>query len=135
MINKVVCGGTFDHFHPGHTYFLKEARSLGDNLTVVVARDETVLRIKGFLPTDNEELRLQNVKNAGIADEVMLGNYGEDLFTIIDDISPSVIALGYDQRMSETELGCRFPKCRIIRLASFHPEKFKSSYFRDNCNS
>ncbi|MBN2654009.1 MAG: FAD synthase [Nitrospirae bacterium] len=130
MTRLVVCGGTFDHFHPGHTYFLQQARSLGDSLTVVVARDETVLRIKGFLPTDSEETRLKNVRQCGIADKVMLGNYGEDLFVIIDEIEPSIIALGYDQRMSEAEMGCRFPNCQIIRLKSFHPEKYKSSYFR-----
>ncbi len=130
MAIKVVCGGTFDHFHPGHSYFLKEARSLGDSLTVVVARDETVLRIKGFLPTDNEYDRLENVKNSGIAENVMLGNYGEDLFIIIDEIEPSIIALGYDQRLSEAEMCSRFPDCRVIRLSPFHPEKFKSSYYR-----
>ncbi|MDX9714912.1 MAG: adenylyltransferase/cytidyltransferase family protein [Dissulfurispiraceae bacterium] len=130
MIKKVVCGGTFDHFHPGHAYFLKEARALGSSLTVVVARDETVLRIKGFLPTDNENDRLMNVQNSGIADDVILGNYGEDLFVIIDEIAPSIIALGYDQRLSETEMKLRFPEADVLRLESFSPEKYKSSYYR-----
>ena len=43
---KVMVFGTFDIFHKGHENFLKQAKKLGDCLTVVVARDETVLKFK-----------------------------------------------------------------------------------------
>ena len=44
---KIVIAGTFDILHPGHVYFLKEARKHGDSLVVVIARDETVKNLKG----------------------------------------------------------------------------------------
>jgi len=47
MKKKVVMTfGTFDMFHPGHRYYLSEARKYGDILIVVVALDATVERLK-----------------------------------------------------------------------------------------
>ncbi|HAK88779.1 MAG: hypothetical protein A2X55_05975 [Nitrospirae bacterium GWB2_47_37] len=130
MKKKVVCAGTFDHFHPGHIDFLKQAKALGDELVVIVARDETVKRIKGFLPTNNESRRRDDVKGTDIPDSAVLGNLDTDIFQILEELQPDVIALGYDQRVSEEEIAKRFPLCEIVRLASFQPEKYKSSFFR-----
>lgn len=130
MTKKVVCAGTFDHFHPGHRDFLKQARSLGDELTVIVARDETVKRIKGFLPTHDEQMRKHNVEESGIPELVILGNLDTDLFQILQELRPDIIALGYDQRVSEEEIAKRFPSCTIIRLCSFEPDHYKSSFYR-----
>jgi cytidyltransferase-like protein len=47
MKKKVVMTfGTFDVFHPGHRFYLAEARKLGDRLLVIVALDSTVEKIK-----------------------------------------------------------------------------------------
>ncbi|MCL4456749.1 MAG: FAD synthase [Nitrospirae bacterium] len=132
MKKKVVCAGTFDHFHPGHIDFLKQAKSLGDELVVIVARDETVKRIKGFLPTHDESRRRDDVKGTGIPDSTVLGNLDTDIFQILEELQPDVLALGYDQRVSEEDIAKRFPLCKVVRLASFQPEKYKSSYFRNN---
>ena len=43
---KVMATGTFDLLHMGHIYYLKEAKKLGDILSVVVARDSTVRKLK-----------------------------------------------------------------------------------------
>ena len=130
MGTRVVCGGTFDHLHPGHADFLKQAKSLGDELIVIVARDATVKRIKGFYPTDDEDRRKDNVEKTGIPDAVVLGNLDRDIFQILEELRPDVIALGYDQRVSEEEVLRRLPGCTIHRLASFRPEKYKSSFYR-----
>jgi FAD synthetase len=42
----VMTFGTFDRLHPGHEYYLSEARKYGDCLITVVARDKTVVDIK-----------------------------------------------------------------------------------------
>ena len=131
MGKKVVCAGTFDYLHQGHIDFLTQAKALGDGLVVIVARDETVKRIKGFLPTHNEELRMNRVRDTGIPDTVVLGNLEEDIFHILDELKPDIIALGYDQRVSEEKVLTRCPGCRVIRLDSYHPEKFKSSLYRN----
>lgn len=130
MLKRVVCAGTFDHFHLGHLHFLRQAKELGDELVVIVARDESVKRIKGFLPTHNEEARKKNVESAKIADRVILGLYNSDIFKIIEDLKPHVIALGYDQRVKESELLERFPTIEIIRLKPYQSDKYKSSFYR-----
>ncbi|HEX8947353.1 MAG TPA: adenylyltransferase/cytidyltransferase family protein [Dissulfurispiraceae bacterium] len=132
MGTKVVCAGTFDHLHPGHVEFLKQAKACGDELIVIVARDETVKRIKGFLPSHDERLRRNNVEDTHIPDLVVLGNLDTDLFHILDELMPDVIALGYDQRVSEDEILKRFPGCKVVRLEAFFPEQYKSSVYRNS---
>ncbi|MBU4321351.1 MAG: FAD synthase [Nitrospinae bacterium] len=127
---RVVCAGTFDHFHLGHADFLKQARALGDELIVIVARDENVRRIKNILPEHNENERRESVEKTDIPDKVTLGYTDKDIFKILEDLKPDIIALGYDQRVSEDKLKERLPKCKIVRLKPFKPDKYKSSYYR-----
>jgi len=131
MSKRVVCAGTFDHLHPGHISFLKQARSLGDELVVIVARDENVRRIKGIRPEHDERCRRLGVEDTGIPDRVILGHEDRDLFAILRELSPDIVALGYDQRVSEEEIKAFLPECEVVRLRPFHPEKFKSSFYRD----
>ena len=127
---RVVCAGTFDHLHPGHIDFLIQASALGDELIVIVARDETVLRIKGIMPEHDENRRRMNVASTGIPDRVVLGKLQRDIFLILEELSPDIMALGYDQRVSEEEVKVRLPHCRVVRLKPFHPDRFKSSFYR-----
>lgn len=46
MAKIVMAFGTFDVFHPGHEYYLTQAKKYGDILIVVVARDKTVEKVK-----------------------------------------------------------------------------------------
>lgn len=128
---RVVCAGTFDHLHPGHIDFLRQASELGDELIVIVARDETVKRIKGISPDNDENCRRLSVEETGIADAAILGYLNKDIFSILEDLRPDIVALGYDQRVSEEEIIRRLPGCKVIRLKPFHPERFKSSFYRD----
>ncbi len=122
--------GTFDIFHFGHEYFLKEAKNFGDELIVVIARDENVLKIKGKMPRNIEDKRLKKVLESKLADKVILGNK-ENIFNIIEEIKPNVICLGYDQPIDEIKLKQEINKRKLIievvRLKSFKPEIYKSS--------
>tara|TARA_B100000579_G_C22382210_1_gene643327 strand:+ start:186 stop:605 length:420 start_codon:yes stop_codon:yes gene_type:complete len=126
---RVLCCGTFDYLHPGHESFLTQASLLGDELIVVIARDSNVGKLKGRLPDHDEITRKKKVEKLGIAVNVVLGHEGLNLLRIVSEINPDVIALGYDQR-PPNKLSEQFPKIRIKRLASFEPEKFKSSVIR-----
>ncbi len=126
---RVLCCGTFDHLHRGHEFFLKRAAALGDELYVVVARDENVLRIKGRRPDHPEEERRRRVAGLGIAMEVRLGHAGGDFLQVVRDIDPQVIALGYDQ-LAPHGLADAFPQCRLVRVEAFNPERYKSSLLR-----
>ncbi len=68
----VMTFGTFDIFHPGHAYYLSQAARLGERLITVVARDTTVLAIKGKMPRENEHRRREGVRESAIAHEVVL---------------------------------------------------------------
>jgi len=43
---RVMATGVFDLLHPGHIHYLTEAKKLGDELVVVVARTSTAERFK-----------------------------------------------------------------------------------------
>ncbi|MEK6890155.1 MAG: adenylyltransferase/cytidyltransferase family protein [Nanoarchaeota archaeon] len=133
-MKRVMVAGTFDIFHLGHEYFLKEARKFGDELIVVIARDENVLRIKGKQTKNNEDKRLNKVLESKIADKVVLGNKG-NIFNIIEEIEPEVICLGYDQPIDENKLKREIENrnliIQIVRLPAFKPEIYKSSLMKE----
>lgn len=137
-MTKVITFGTFDLFHPGHISYLQQAKKLGSHLIVIIARDKTVNSVKGFNPSENEQTRLTNVQKAQLADIVVLGNL-ENQYQVLLDHKPNIIALGYDQQ-AFTENLKKFIiehdlKTKIIRLESFHPEKYKSSHLKKNANN
>lgn len=129
-MKKVMCAGTFDIIHPGHLYYLSEAKKHGDKLIVVVARDETSKSFKGKKPLHNEKERLEAVRTLKIVDEAVLGNEG-DIFKIVEQIKPDVICLGYDQNVQksqlEEELEKRGIKSDVIRISPYMPHLYKSS--------
>lgn len=122
--------GSFDGVHPGHHFYLAEAGKRGDSLIVVVARDENIRKFKGKNPINPEHQRVQEVKAAGIADEVLLGNPA-DIFSIVKERKPDILALGYDQKPSDEEVlrNVSVPGYTpvIVRIKPFKPEMFKSS--------
>ncbi|HYS99245.1 MAG TPA: adenylyltransferase/cytidyltransferase family protein [Thermoplasmata archaeon] len=113
--------GVFDLLHPGHLYFLREARKLGDELWVVVARDSTARRFK-HEPIMPEGSRLEMVESLKPVDRAVLGNEG-DIYEILGDIRPDVIAIGYDQVHNEDRIRAECKKrglaTRVVRLPRF----------------
>jgi len=153
---KVIVFGTFDILHPGHLNFFNQAKKLGDFLVVVVARDKNVLKIKGNLPSDGEQVRLkelktfnkfrklfpkywlrykENLKNENgnnlLIDKVILGNL-KDRYKILQKEKPDIIALGYDQKVNLKILQNKLEQyniksVQIVRLKAFQPDIYKSS--------
>lgn len=123
-MKKVLAFGVFDKLHPGHKYFLRQAKKHGGCLIVVIARDSNVAKIKGKKPKQSEEARLKNIKKLKSIDKAILGykNY-KNRSKIIKKINPNIICLGYDQ----ADLKLRSKKIKIIRLKPHHPHKYKSS--------
>ena len=118
---KVMATGTFDLLHMGHIYYLKEAKKLGNTLSVVVARDSTVRKLK-HEPVNPEEIRLDLIKEVKVVDEAYLG-YEDDMYAIVEEIKPDIIALGYDQIHDEdtikSELKKRKLTAKIVRLSEY----------------
>ncbi|MEM4647670.1 MAG: DUF357 domain-containing protein, partial [Candidatus Nezhaarchaeales archaeon] len=84
---RVMVAGVFDIIHPGHIYLISKAAELGD-VVVVVARDSTVERLKGRRPVVPEDQRLEVVKNIKGVSEAVLGNEGEDMLKIVEELKP-----------------------------------------------
>lgn len=128
---KVLTFGTYDIFHPGHEHHLKKSKDYGDELFVVIARDETVKIVKGKYPKNNEQKRLKVIENLPFVTKVFLGNLG-DKYKIVEEINPDIICLGYDQnsfteKLPE-ELEKRNIKSKIIKFEKGHkPHIYKSS--------
>jgi FAD synthetase len=98
---RVLATGTFDILHPGHLRFLSEAKALGDELYVIVARDSMVKhKPKPVVP---EAQRLVMVQGLCIVDKAILGSE-TDMFEPLREIKPDIVALGNNQHFDEKEL-------------------------------
>lgn len=124
---RVLIFGTFDNFHPGHRFVLDQARKHGA-VTVIVARDSNVLRLKGRAPEQNENERRAVIKCAYPDVTAILGDQ-DDFLAPVRRHRPELILLGYDQRLPPGVNETDFP-CPVERLAAFAPEKYKSSRLR-----
>jgi len=144
---KVMATGTFDLLHPGHGLYLQKAKELGGEdaiLAVVVAKDSTVIKRKR-IPVINENQRLELIKYLKPVDEAYLG-YEGDMFKIVEEIKPDIIAIGSDQnhniqklqkeldkrninakveRVEDYKVGELYSSCKIIK-------RIKECNFKDN---
>jgi len=126
---KVLCFGTFDGLHPGHLSFLKQAKKYGNYLTVVVARDENVKKIKGSYPFYNELLRLRRIRESKLVKEAILGKIFFS-YDIIKEINPDVICVGYDQKVDKRKIKEKY-NLKVVRLLPYKEDIYKSSKLLD----
>lgn len=113
--------------HPGHEFVLTEALKRGE-LFIIIARDVTVERIKGRLPSQSEAQRMAAVRTFVPDAQVLLGDE-TDYLKPIRAVRPDLILLGYDQELppgiTPEDLGCA-----VERLEALHPKRYKSSLRR-----
>ena len=117
---RVLATGTFDILHPGHLLFLSEAKALGEELYVIVARDSMVKhKPKPVVP---EAQRLAMVQGLRIVDKAMLGSE-KDMFEPLREIKPDIVALGNNQYFDEKELQEKLRahgiETRVVRIQAF----------------
>jgi len=119
-----MASGTFDLLHMGHIYYLKEAKKLGDILAVVVATDATVRKLKHD-PITPQDIRVNLIKELKAVDEAYLG-HEDDMYTIVEEIKPDIIALGFDQIHDDAtiknELKKRKLNVKVVRLPKYQGE-------------
>ena len=125
----VLAGGVFDIIHPGHIYTLNAAKKLGDVLVVVVATDNTAVKMKKRRPLHTQEQRQELVNSLSMVDLCLIGQE-EDMFKTVNHVKPQIIALGYDQAHQEKFIteGCKKIKldAKVARLQSPIPESSSS---------
>ena len=132
---RVMVFGVFDRLHPGHVYFLKQARKLGRELIVVVARDKTVIDLKNKKPSQDEKIRSGVLKKSGLADKIALGDKTSGSYIILKKCKPDIICLGYDQKELQKDLQFktkqkRIPPVKIVKCKPYRAKKFHTSLMR-----
>ena len=132
-MKRVLASGTFDILHPGHGIYLEEAKKIGGNdaeLYVVIARDSTVKKNKRT-PIIGENQRREMVQMLKPVDKAVLGNENGDIFKIVEEIDPDIIAIGPDQCHDENkiqeEINKRHLKAKVKRVNVYHNAQLDSS--------
>ena len=124
--------GVFDRLHDGHVDFLRQASELADECVAIVARDSAVLALKNKKPQESEEARLQSVKMFDGVANAVLGDVEQGVYTVLKNLKPNVILLGYDQDWLERDLKEKIttgalPAVLLMRLKPHKPEQLHSS--------
>lgn len=101
---RVLVFGTFDGLHPGHHFFLRSAKSRGDELIVGVARDEHVRALKDKRVQHILENRMGALKKLAFVNEVYACDKELGSFGILEQTRPNLIVIGHDQYELEQEL-------------------------------
>ena len=125
----VLAGGVFDIIHPGHIHTLNAAKELGDVLVVVVATDNTAVKMKKRQPLHSQEQRQELVNSLTMVDLCLIGQEN-NIFKTVNHVKPQIIALGYDQVHQEKFIteGCKKIEldAKVARLQSPIPESSSS---------
>jgi len=121
--------GKFDILHPGHVHYLRESAALGDELSVVVARDDRVAD-RTDLYMDEESRRIV-IEALEMVDVAVLGSEGS-VYDSVDRIQPDIITLGHDQRwdadaLREDLAEHGFPDVEVVEIGPWEGEGIHSS--------
>lgn len=128
-LRVVLAGGVFDIIHPGHIHTLNAAKKLGDVLVVVVATDNTAIKMKKRTPLHTQEQRQELVNSLSMVDVCLIGQE-DNIFKTVNHVKPQIIALGYDQIHQEKFIteGCKKIEldAKVARLKSPIPQSSSS---------
>lgn len=131
----VMVFGVFDRLHPGHRAFLREAKSYGKGLIVVVARDSAVWKLKKKNPHENEKKRLAALQKIKGVSDAVIGDQKQGSYGVIKKYRPDIICLGYDQHWLEKDLRKKIvkkslPTVKLIQLTAHRPNRFHTSLLK-----
>ena len=101
---RIVVFGIFDGIHAGHRDFFRQCKKYGDELIVIVGRDEIASRLKSKKPRHTEDERIELVKQEQLPDEAILGDQEMSTYEVVLRLDPDVICLGYDQQALREDL-------------------------------
>ena len=132
LYKKVMVFGVFDRLHEGHDAFLKQARSYGDELIAVVARDTAVRELKEKTPHQSEKERINALKENNFVAKAILGDAVQGSYEVLSASMPDMLCLGYDQDGLLSDLQKRMAqglirKIPVVQLKAHKPYTLHTS--------
>jgi D-beta-D-heptose 7-phosphate kinase/D-beta-D-heptose 1-phosphate adenosyltransferase len=116
----VAVSGGFDPLHVGHVRLFKEARSLGDELVVILNNDNWLMKKKGFVFMPQEE-RKEIIESLRWVDKVILTSHSPNPTDMsvcreLKKIKPDIFANGGDRTMKNIpEVSvCKEINCKMV---------------------
>jgi cytidyltransferase-like protein len=95
-MKTVYIAGCWDYCHEGHVNILRKAKEIGDFLVVGVNSDVFVMSYKGIKMHQDENIRLDNIRNLGFVDLAFILEDHESQRKYMDIFKPSFIVHGSD---------------------------------------
>jgi len=95
-MKKVITYGSFDLFHEGHYNLLKRAKALGDMLIVGVTTEQYDVYRGKMNVVDSLMRRIDNVRNSGLADEIIIEDHEGQKIEDIQKLGIDIIVFGSD---------------------------------------
>lgn len=125
-MKKVFISGCYDILHGGHIQFFKEARALGDHLTVCFASDKVLWEHKKRRTSIPQDHKLALMTALDIVDQVVIGDCDElglDFKEHFLNIRPDILAVTEDdQYEGQKRALCAQVGADYIRLPKTPPQ-------------
>jgi cytidyltransferase-like protein len=100
-MKKIFVSGCYDILHAGHIQFFKEARALGDHLTVCFASDEILWNHKQRRTSIPQDHKMTLITSLQMVDQAVIGDCGEMGLDFKDHflrLKPDVLAVTEDDQ-------------------------------------
>jgi len=124
--------GSFDVLHKGHYFLLDTAQKQGE-LTIIVALDSTIEKLKGNKPHYTQTKRVKHLQSKYPNVTVVLGREKDKMYWV-KKVKPDLFVLGYDQSafVSKLKTYAKSHECKIDVLSSYKAYKYKSSKVKNS---
>lgn len=121
--------GSFDLIHPGHISYLEHAKQQWDNLSTIVASNESIKKFKNHPPKYSQHQRIKYLHELWVIDTIIPWD-PVDFYITLQTLQPQVLVFWYDQNMQWVESRYNnqwIPVPFLIKAQAHHPEVYKSS--------
>ena len=103
-MKKIFVSGCYDIIHAGHIQFFREARSLGDHLTVCFASDDVLWHHKERRSSLPQEHKLALLRHLSVVDDAVIGEnnaLGLDFQDHFRKVRPDVLVVTEDDQYED----------------------------------